>query len=81
LFEKGTQYRFGISTWKKPTHFSETDIINMLKILIDNIICYVWWTCFSTDSLGTNCVPLPADFASEQLFSYIKKRTSNILMR
>ena len=28
---------------------SETDIIKML----DNILCYFWWTCFSTDSRYT----------------------------
>jgi hypothetical protein len=33
--------------------FSETDIFNMLEFLIDNIFCYVWWTCFSTDSRHT----------------------------
>jgi hypothetical protein len=25
----------------------------MLEFLIDNIFCYVWWTCFSTDSRHT----------------------------
>jgi hypothetical protein len=33
--------------------FSETDFFNMLEFLIDNIFCYVWWTCFSTDSPHT----------------------------
>jgi hypothetical protein len=28
--------------------FSETDIINMLKSLIDNIFVIFWWTCFPT---------------------------------
>ena len=34
--------------------FSVTDIFNMLEFLIENIICYVWWTCFSTDSRHHN---------------------------
>ena len=29
---------------------SETDNLNMLEFFIDNIMCYVWWTYFSTDS-------------------------------
>jgi hypothetical protein len=46
--------------------FSETDIINMLEFLIDNIFAM----CFSTDSrhtMGTNCAPLLADLF---LYSY-----------
>jgi hypothetical protein len=35
--------------------FSETDIFNMLEFLIDKHICWVWWTCFSTDSRYNLC--------------------------
>ena len=50
--------------------FSETDIINMLEFFYLQHICYVWWTCFSTDSRhtnGYNCSPLIADLF---LYSY-----------
>jgi hypothetical protein len=30
--------------------FSETDIINMLEFLIDNILFYAWLSCLSTNS-------------------------------
>ena len=33
--------------------FSETDIINMLDLFLLQHIRYLWWTCFSTDSLHT----------------------------
>ena len=42
--------------------FSETDIFNMLELLIDNIFCYVWWTCFSTDSRHTYGCKLCSSF-------------------
>ena len=35
--------------------FSETDIINMLEFVFYwQHICYLWWTCFSTDSRHIN---------------------------
>ena len=53
-----------------PKKFSETDIINMLKFLIDNIFVILGGHVFQQTvsiPMGTNCAPLPADLF---LYSY-----------
>ena len=42
--------------------FSETDIINMLECLIDNIFIFFWWTCFPTWPLNKNEKKLARSF-------------------
>ena len=49
--------------------FSETDIINMLEFLIDNIFVIFWWTCFPTWILKKNEKKLGRSF--DFTFCYI----------
>jgi len=49
-------------------NFSETDIVNMLELLIDNIFVIFGGRVFQqTVGMGTNCAPLLADLF---LYSY-----------